>query len=226
MGDGNDLEHGARGLSGGQMILLFLAGAAVCAVFFSVGFVVGYNEKSSKAAAVTEQVSDTPDIPPVITPERPRSTPEAGPKDSNVKTPAAVIDQPEPLRPRPLSTSANQVTDSHAKSEAATRPSQTTAAIKSPAPATNGASSLRDPVGAAGPFMIQVAATGTKADGDKLVKALKSLNYPAALFSPAQARASDNLYRIQVGPFTTRESAEQTKARLMKDGFKKPFIKH
>jgi cell division septation protein DedD len=74
--------------------------------------------------------------------------------------------------------------------------------------------------------MIQVAASGTKADGDKLVKALKSLNYPAVLLSPAQAHATDNLFRIQVGPFPTRESAEQTKTRLMKDGFKKPFIKH
>jgi cell division septation protein DedD len=209
MGDGNDLEHGGRGLSGGQMVMLFLAGAAVCAIFFSIGFLVGYNEKSSKAAPVTEQVSDTPDVPPVITPERPRSTPATARTAPKVETPP-VIDQPEPLRPRPLSASTNQ----------------TTPPAKSSSAPANGAASLRDPIGGAGSYMIQVAASGTKADGDKLVKALKSMNYPAVLLSPAQAHATDNLFRIQVGPFPTRESAEQTKTRLMKDGFKKPFIKH
>lgn len=74
--------------------------------------------------------------------------------------------------------------------------------------------------------MIQVAASGTKPDGEKLVKALKSLDYPAVLVSPEQAHAGDNLFRIQIGPFATKESAEKTKARLMKDGFKQPFIKH
>lgn len=74
--------------------------------------------------------------------------------------------------------------------------------------------------------MIQVAATGTRPDGEKMVKTLKGMNYPAVLVSPQQARAGDNLFRIQVGPFATRESAEKTKARLMQDGFKQPFIKH
>jgi cell division septation protein DedD len=77
-----------------------------------------------------------------------------------------------------------------------------------------------------GSFMIQVAATGTRADGDKLVKALKSLNYPAYLLTPEQAHATDSLFRIQVGPYPTRESAEKEKLRLMQDGFKQPFIKH
>jgi len=225
MGEGYDSEHGAKGLSGGQMVMLFLAGAAVCAIFFTVGFVVGYNEKSSKAIPATEQVSDTPEIPPVITPERPRSTAQAGSTAPKVETPAIEGDHPEPLRPSPLA-AAKQTPDSRVKSEVASRSSQVAVPAKSSGTAANGASTLRDPITGAGAYMIQVAATGTKADGEKMVKALKSMNYPTVLLTPAQAHVTDNLFRIQVGPFPTKESAEQTKTRLMKDGFKQPFIKH
>lgn len=224
MGDGNDSEHAIRGLSAGQMVLLFLAGAGVCAIFFSVGFVVGYNEKSSKAGPLTEQVSDSPEIPPVIGPEQPRSSAQPGRAAPKIETPVADDSQSEPLRPRPLSASANQSPKSTAKSEIESPP------VGPMKPtglgAVNGAATSREPAGEAGPFMIQVAATGTKPDGEKLVKALKSLNFPAVLLTPEQARTGDNLFRVQVGPFSTRESAEKTRARLMQDGFKQPFIKH
>lgn len=212
MGDENNPEHAAKGLSGGQMVLLFLAGAAVCAIFFSAGFVVGYNEKSSKAAPVTEQVTDSPDIPPVITPERGRSATQPDRTPPKIDTPAADSDQPEPLRPSPLSASANQIPDAQPKSEVESRPASMVGPVR--------------PSGGAGSFMIQVAATGTRPDGEKMVKTLRGMNYPAVLLTPEQAHAGDNLFRIQVGPFSTKDAAEKTKARLMQDGFKQPFIKH
>ncbi|HEV2350000.1 MAG TPA: SPOR domain-containing protein [Terriglobia bacterium] len=227
MGHESSPEQAVKGLSAGQMVLLFLAGAAVCAIFFSAGFVVGYNEKSSKAAPLTEQVSDSAEIPPVITPEQPRPSSQAGRAAPKIQTLAASGDHPEPLRPRPLSAPSNQAPDSPSKYEVESRLSPAMGpANSSVVAAVNNAASSRGPAGDAGPFMIQVAATGTKPDADKLVKALKSLNYPAVLLTPEQARAGDNLFRIQVGPFSTRESAEKTKAKLMQDGFKQPFIKH
>ena len=95
-----------------------------------------------------------------------------------------------------------------------------------PAEVTGGPSrgSLAAPRGAG--MMIQVAATGSKADAEKMVKALQTLSYRAVLVTPHQARASDNLYRVQIGPYATRETAEKIRDRLIQDGFKQPFIKH
>lgn len=226
MGDESNPEHAVKGLSAGQMVVLFLAGAAVCAIFFSAGFVVGYNEKSSKAAPLTEQVSDSAEIPPVITPEQPRASSQAGRAAPKIQTPAVVEEQAEPLRPRPLPTPANRAPESHSNSTVETRMPPTVGPAKPPGLApVNDAASSSVPAGDTGPFMIQVAATGTKPDGEKMVKALKGMNYPAVLLTPEQAHAGDNLFRIQVGPFSTKESAEKTKARLMQDGFKQPFIK-
>ena len=59
-----------------------------------------------------------------------------------------------------------------------------------------------------------------------MVAALKSLNYPVNLVTPEQAHASDNLFRVQVGPYATRENAEKVRTKLTLDGFKQPFIKH
>ena len=49
--------HAEKGLSAGHLAVLFLAGVAVCGVFFSLGFLVGYNERSSKTAILAEQVT-------------------------------------------------------------------------------------------------------------------------------------------------------------------------
>jgi DedD protein len=74
-------------------------------------------------------------------------------------------------------------------------------------------------------FTIQVAATHTKVDAQKLVNALKSRGYPVFLVTPEQANAGDSLFRVQVGPFPTRRDAENVRGRLSKEGFK-PFIRH
>jgi len=75
-------------------------------------------------------------------------------------------------------------------------------------------------------MMIQVAATGSKADAEKMVKALQALKYQVVLVTPQQAHSGDNFYRVQVGPCATRETAEKIRDRLIQDGFKQPFIKH
>ena len=69
-----------------------------------------------------------------------------------------------------------------------------------------------------------MAASRNKQDADALVKILKSRNYPVFLVSPEYARAADNLYRVQVGPFRTREDADKMKQKLTQEGFK-PFVR-
>ncbi len=72
--------------------------------------------------------------------------------------------------------------------------------------------------------MIQVAATHTEQDAQSLVKTLAAHGYHARLVTPQQAGARDSLYRVQVGPFGSREEAIRTLHKLSREGFK-PFIK-
>ena len=57
-----------KGLSARYLILVFVLGVAACAVFFSLGFLVGYTERSPVAAKATEEVSPSGAVPPVVNP--------------------------------------------------------------------------------------------------------------------------------------------------------------
>lgn len=228
MEEDNNPEHVAKGLSAGQMVILFLAGAAVCALFFAAGFIVGYNEKSSTAAPVTEKLTESSDIPPVVTqdpPRQPGETSRKGAKESKIASSEA---PPEPLRPQPRTSPTAEGAEGQTRSELEPRLPPAVMPSKGASPATAlGRTTHGTPSGpSASGMMIQVAATGTKVDAEKMVKALQTLSYPAILVTPQQAHASDNLYRVQVGPYATREIAEKIRARLIQDGFKQPFIKH
>jgi cell division septation protein DedD len=74
-------------------------------------------------------------------------------------------------------------------------------------------------------FTVQVAASRTKEDAEALVKILESRGYPVFLVTPEYAHANDNLYRVQVGPFTSKDDAEKVRTKLTQEGFK-PFIRH
>lgn len=234
MGRGENPEYVAKSISAGQLVLLFLASAAVCGVFFSAGFWLGHSERETPLTPITERVSQPSDVPPLVTPDSSSVSDDAGVSASKDATPAPVDTQPAPLRPQPLSPSTAVAPEGPAKSGSNSRKSSAVAppkeAADSNATARAGipsAASLREPPGAVGStFLIQVAATSTQPDAVKMMKALKSLGYPVIFVTPEQAHAGDNLFRVQVGPFATRESAEKAKAKLIQDGFKQPFIKH
>ena len=72
---------------------------------------------------------------------------------------------------------------------------------------------------------LQVAALRSNRDAEALVNILKERGYPVFLVAPEYAQAGDNLFRVQVGPFKTRDDAEKVRAKLSQEGFK-PFIRH
>jgi len=74
-------------------------------------------------------------------------------------------------------------------------------------------------------FTVQITASRTKQDAEALVKLLKGRGYPVFLVAPGNAHANDNLFRVQVGPFASRDDAEKARAKLTQEGFK-PFIRH
>jgi cell division septation protein DedD len=194
-------DHDERGLSARQLVLVFLGIVTVCAVFFAAGFLVGYNERTSKELPITERVTPSSIIPPTVNP--PMKSEGISSMDSAPKS--------KPAEPTP-------VPEEHVRAA-------------SPPPAPHEAPPAARPAaqkesGGAGRFVLQVAATGSRQDADEVAKGLKARGFPAFVVSPPQANAGDKLYRVQVGPYPTREAAEQAKPKLEQVGFKQPFIKH
>lgn len=219
-----DRVPGDKGLSTRHLILVFLAGVAVCGVFFSLGFLVGYNERSARMAPVTERVATPATIPPTVnTPleTTPVGSSGAAPSTTSVPPPLASMEASAPASPpgeqKPVTApgAASPVTAPHPSPAAAEREPEPGATATPPAA-----------VGEVGVgFTVQVVASRTKQDADALVKILEERGYPVFLVTPEYAHANDNLYRVQVGPFTSKDDAEKVRTKLTQEGFK-PFIKH
>jgi cell division septation protein DedD len=213
MNDRIDPRHDEKGISARYLILVFLMGVAACAVFFSLGFLVGYNERPTKSVSTTEQVTPVGVVPPAVNP----------PLDS-----APPVAKPEPAA------SGNELSaEKTASPQPASKPPKEEATLVKPAPSPARTSARSAPVrtsrrgaeaGGVG-FTVQVAASRDKQDAEKLVKELRSRGVDVFVVTPQYSDAKDNLYRVQVGPFASREEAVRVRDRIAKEGFK-PFIKH
>ena len=69
--------------------------------------------------------------------------------------------------------------------------------------------------------MVQVAAVSKKEDADALLGALRRKNYSV---SEATNQPHDNLYHVQIGPFSDVKQAESARLRLVGDGYN-PIVK-
>lgn len=220
-----------KGLSARHLILVFLAGVAVCAVFFSLGFLVGYHERPSRAAPVAERVTPPPVIPPIVNPPLATGGP-AGKEPAKAGTSAESAGPPPSRLPEQVSsqpaaqTKSSEVIASPSAappSAQVTVPRGTSPADTLPGAPVGGPSGPGGEVGTG--FTVQVTASRNKQDAERLVGILKSSGYPVFLVTPEYAFADDNLFRVQVGPFATREDAEKVRAKLAKEGFKDLFIR-
>ncbi len=209
MADKTKSEHSEKGLSAGVLALVFFLWVGVCAIFFSLGYLVGYNERTSKFIS-TERVGAPSAVPPPFNPSTQRSESRAKVE----QPPEAAMTAPlQPISPPPAP---------NASKEPGVPPPKVP---NGSAPAADAANPAAAPTGEVGVgYTVQVAATRTKQDAERLVSILKGHGYPVFLVAPGQSGSKDELYRVQVGPFTSREDAEKVRARLVLEGFK-PFIR-
>jgi DedD protein len=230
------VEESERSLSITALTLLFLLGVGVCAVFFSLGFLVGYKERSSSNAAEVERVTSPADAPPVVNPppEKEETSLQHAvtpvPAVQTVQSPTTDSGQRSQPRPNgPVPAAPREVSGGRASATSAS--GQDAGSGAAPAAATAGNPSSSEAPGrfptkqpeTAG-IVLQVAALQSMEDAGRLVKVLKERGYPVFLVNPKDAQASDNLFRVQVGPFALRDEAEKTRQKLVTEGFK-PFIK-
>ncbi len=208
-------EQSEKGLSAGVLAVVFLIWAAVSAVFFSLGFIVGHNEET-RAEPVTERVAPPSAVPPLVNPASQAASssgqkatpPPAGPENT-AKADAERVSAPQPA-PKPARPSA-QARETPVRNAAAPQ-ERATETASSGNPVRTG-------------LAVQVDALRAKQDAEALVRILKARRYPVFLVTPEYANSKDNLYRVQVGPFATREEAEKARDKLAQEGFK-PFIRH
>jgi cell division septation protein DedD len=206
-----------KGFTARYLILMFVMFVAACAVFFSLGFLVGYNERPSSAADVAEEVTPTGTIPPPVNapPEGAATTPPPAPTVAANGLPTEHIVTPP---------SAAKAAPAPVAKPSAPAPKTTakTSAAKTAAPKTSTTSSrTKEKAG----FTVQVTASRDKKDAEKLVKELRSRGFDVFVVPPQYSDAKDNLYRVQVGPYATRGEAVRVRDRIAKEGFK-PFIKN
>jgi cell division septation protein DedD len=85
------------------------------------------------------------------------------------------------------------------------------------------ASSAPVPQGAATqPFAVQIAALNVRSEADAMAKRLSSKGYAAFVLPPANGTPA--VYRVRIGPFTTRREADSVAARLQKEEQFKPWV--
>ena len=173
-----------------RVVLLFIVQVVLLGATFLLGFWVGRGQRR-----LEEQLSTSVTPPPVITepgpPVIPVEEPKPPPSPSVGPTPLGTDDKaPSPSPPVPPTESAPAP------------PSQ-------PSPAPSSAKSPLPPAG--GKFVLQVGAYRDSAKAHALVEKLKAQGLPAYMEPAARG-----LYRVRVGPYTTRREAEDVILQVLK----------
>ena len=202
-------ERTQSGLSARQLILFFFAGVAVCAVFFALGFLVGYNERAPTVAADTERVTQPSDIPPTVNPPMESAKPAA-----KSATTGSSAKAEEPLSEEVISSPPARGQAAPARGARAATPST-----------ESSGEAAESRAGRQGGLAVQVVASSSRQDAAALVGVLKGRGYSAFLLTPAEARSGDKLFRVEVGPFSSRAEAEKARRKLADEGFK-PFLRY
>ena len=142
-------------LGTGKLLGIFFALTILCAVFFTMGYLLG---KSSVAGGRTEIVG---------------TVPSGG---SSAGKPSAVNKAPETAPPAPSPDASSQ--QASTASGTSTASTSTAAAQASPAPAANDIKSNIN-----GTYTVQVAAVSKQEDADILATALRKKQYPVFIAS-------------------------------------------
>lgn len=214
-----EITLGTRSILG-----IFFALALVCGVFFGFGYSIGRGNTAKATAPDLTASSSTPETgqSAVKTVVDGSNSPSALPEND------ADTDVPPPDRPAPVSHSKPSAAaaipqmpaPAKAASDDVTPAAQTVAPQASSVPVAQ-KTALPIYLGqtaAASPsegIMVQIAAVSHREDADVLISALRKLGYNAS----ARSDSTDNLLRIQVGPFATRDQANAMRTKLLNDGY-------
>ncbi len=227
-------------LGAGKLLGLFFLLAAICGVFFSIGYSLGKSSGHEQALndqpAQVNAASDTVQASTGSGESKPsaavaaKSEPPAAASDdasaanppSNLTFYKAVQQNDSSAPPAPAASQPASAAGHDQKAVAAP------ATAPSPAPSAPAAArgpeviSHTSPVTGPGTIVVQIAAVSREDDAVALAGALRKKNYN--VFVVNNPVTNDKFYHVQVGPFSTVAEAEATKAKLVAEGYN-PIIK-
>jgi DedD protein len=223
----------------GKLLGLFFLLAAICGVFFSIGYSLG--KSTGREQALNDQPTSAATEPAAITSGASQNKPSAV---VAVKAEAGPATQEQPTSSSPQANltfyKAVQQTGNTGQSpakEAHSGASVNTTASTESAPVTtaknaafpNAASSSpaaqvtrTAPVTGPGAIVVQIAAVSREDDAVALAGALRKKNYN--VFVVNNPATNDKLYHVQVGPFASMQDAEAMKLKLTGEGYN-PIVK-
>ncbi len=227
MASGGKRGAGERVLESKHVIGLFLLMLLFSGVFFTLGYVMGRNQYDGQVrAASTDSREPEPDVAPKPEPA-PKHAAEASPtpRDSDPATsnnnsdwefygsnkPAKREPHLEPVPNAPAASPASKTVNAKARVEP-TAPAQT--AQKTNKPGTNG------PLIPNGALILQVAALTRQDDALSIASSLQKKHFAAYVQTPQK----DKFYRVQVGPFKDKKTADTAKKGLESEGFKAFYV--
>lgn len=217
----------------GKLLGLFFLLAAICGVFFSIGYSLGRNSGREQAANDQAQASPASDpassalaaskpSPAIARPQEP------APASSDANAPAqqpltfykAV--QQNGTAPGSAATTSKLVTTAEPKLVAESAPPKAPASASSPATSGTNVAEHSSPVTGPGTIVVQIAALSREDDAVSLAGALRKKNYN--VFVVNNPVNNDKFYHVQVGPFANLADAQAMKAKLVAEGYN-PIIK-
>ncbi len=231
----------------GKLLGLFFLLAAICGVFFSIGYSLGKSSgreqalndqpaqvsASSDAAPTGSEASETkPSAAVAVKPDTatPASDEANATNQQNSMTFYKAVQQSGPnAAPAPEASQAAATTPAPGPKVVVASAAPVTSAPAASAPAVAAANhaapeviSHSSPVTGPGTIVVQIAAVSREDDAVALAGALRKKNYN--VFVVNNPVTNDKLYHVQVGPFATLQEAEAMKAKLVGEGYN-PILK-
>lgn len=147
----------------------------------------------------------------------------APPSPTNTLTPStssatsAPATKPPEKAPEPVASRTDEAARARAILEGRTLPSQDNRVASSASTSTNGSSSIKDNL------VVQIASYSAQADAEARRATLREQGITNAYVEPVTVNGRQ-VYRLRVGPFSSREAAQAAQARLRTLGYANGFI--
>jgi septal ring-binding cell division protein DamX len=225
MASGGKRSAGERVLESKHVIGLFLLMLLFSGVFFSLGYVMGRNQYDGQVRASGSWAG------------RPETDVQPKPVAPTKKSPAVqsppANNESDPAMPTPpewdfYKNDKSQKSEAHLEPapkpvDATSRPASGKTAIQPvSAPVKSTKQAAPAPQIPNGAFVLQVAALQKQDDALAVAGSLQKKHYLCFVQPPQK----DKYYRVQVGPFKDRKSADAAKQGLENEGFKAFYVKH
>ena|SRR5947209_2605529 len=177
-------------LGTGKLLGIFFGLAILCAVFFTLGYMLGHSGSSNGTTTLVSTVPSNGNT---------ANKPAAGNKNGEAS--------PAPFAPAVAQTTTSTDTPATPAADTTKTQDQADTGRNTPPELKNAGS---------GNYMVQVAAVSKQEDAEILVAALRKKQYPVLVVSNVPG---DSLFHVQVGPFADPKEAESMRSRLAGDGY-------